>query len=223
MKTIPRILLFLLISTLFLTWQCHKNDQITTTVNGRVYDRVTGEPIEGAHIIFKVNKDNAGEIKEYVQSSGPDGAYSISHTGEEPEKIKHYSTGKDGYLGLGEVPVQFNEGKNVLDFNLLARDGVLCISLQHHFSSEDSIYIKCFNNAYKTYSGIQSPSNSTQLKYESVSVGMTKKIWITLLPGDFQTYIQWGQERPANNVFSFNHQDSIYLPRFDTTTFNIIY
>ncbi|MCC7244317.1 MAG: hypothetical protein IT269_01445 [Saprospiraceae bacterium] len=144
MKIIPSVLrLSLVAAILFLALQCRKNDQITTSVSGRVYDRVTGEPIEGAKLDFIVvgpQYESENEILEHKYlTTTENGIYETSYTGNDDNQLNHWTTTLPGYLTLVTVSGIEQNKHNKLDFEMIPIDGKIILTVKHLQSNKDSL------------------------------------------------------------------------------------
>lgn len=227
MKIVSHTLLWLLASTLFLTWQCRKNDQITTTVSGRVYDRVTGEPIEGAFLNYDVfgPKDESSSvvIKDITAKTDINGVYSVTHKGDEVEKLYHAKTTKSGYIPLvmlGGI-VQGSESKQ--DFGLTPKDSYIRLKINHQLASYNTIHVKCYNDAYTQQEGLKTVTLSGYWLDISIPKGSSRDTTLAL-PGDLSCYILWDSIKPTTVTSDiYANKDTIFLPRNGTEVYSISY
>ncbi|MCC7246000.1 MAG: hypothetical protein IT269_09995 [Saprospiraceae bacterium] len=227
MKTINTTLLIFLTLASLHNWQCRKNDLVTTTITGRVYDRVTGEPIEGAYLNFNVygsQDESIGVvIKEYNVTTGIDGIYRVIHIGDEDERMHHWLTHKTGYMPMLLVSGEKQGVENNIDYGLTPQDAKLSLKINHTTSDQNVLYVKCYNDAYKDQAGVNPVSYSGYFLKIDLPMNQTLDTSV-YLPGNWTTHVLWDSLQKTSIVAQdYLHQDSLWLPRSGTEMYSIVY
>jgi len=156
-KLIRFISPLLLLSFLILLFACGKEASGPTVINGKVTDKKSGLPIEGAvinidfqqlsglivtnHEYKQFATDQQGEF-HYTHNSDYDGTYS--------------DVGKGGYVTQSPLGIKRGEINN-LEIQLVPKDGTLRLELSNDTGQFDSIYMLLRNPSYGPLYAINLP------------------------------------------------------------------
>lgn len=204
-------------SFLLIAFAC-KKETPPTVINGKVTDKKTGEPIEGATAIvdFTTEETVSGSIKirhttitlktdaqgkfQYTHESDFDGISSeISKAGYAPRSPL-------GKIKRGEV--------NNLEVQLIPKDATLRLELSNDTGQFTAIYVVLKNPSYGTLYGINLPQFPVVLP-----IGEKHTAYFDL-PSEEFSQVYWGFSYfPGSYATPF--QDSVYLTLNDTTDFVI--
>jgi hypothetical protein len=147
-RFIPPLLLTAFFIFLF---ACGKEETPPTVINGKVTDKKTGEPIEGAAVIidFTTEKTVSGSIKTEHEtvtlSTDAQGEFHYTHDA--------YYTGmysevrKGDYVPRAHLKIKRGEVNN-LEIELVPKDGTLRLELSNENGQEDSIYVIIENPSF---------------------------------------------------------------------------
>lgn len=206
-----------------LLFACEKETP-PTVINGKVTDRKTGMPVEGAgiDIDFQTEKNVGGSLKtdhEYVSfSTDINGEFFYTHNSD---FTRTYSVlQKTGYIRQEQLTIIKGE-INDLDIKLAPYDGVLRLIIKNEAGLFDSIYVNIENPS--RVSGLGEYFGSIRLDQFPLylSVGEQYTTHFNLTSEEF-TKIQWGFTHftlGSDAPFS----DSVFLLLNDTTMYNLIY
>lgn len=221
MPRMHRLLPPLFISGFLLIASACKKELPPTAINGKVTDKRTGEPIEGASIYLEfhyesirsgslvtetdavsLKTDSKGEF-HHTQDSDFDGAFSDVY--------------KAGYVGQF---LKFTRGQeNNLDIKLAPRDGALRLEIYNETGQFDSVYVIVTNPS--CIAGYGSLGKIFLGKFPVVlSTGQNYESYFKL-PSEEFTKISWSFVNPYPYYLPTPFQDSVYLTLNDTTDFVI--
>jgi len=216
-KPLHLISSILLSSFLILLFACGKEAPAPTVINGKVTDKKTGEPIEGAkvYIDFRTEKQVSGSLvteHEYVSlSTDAQGEFQYTH---DANYTNTYSEiGKVGYAPQSPLNIRKGEVNN-LGIQLIPNDAILRLELINDTGQFDAIYVVLKNPSYGPLYGINLPHFPVV-----VPIG-EKYTTYFYLPSEEFSQIYWGFTYfPGSSAAPF--RDSVYLVMDDTTSFTI--
>ncbi len=199
---------------------CYKDT--TTVINGRVVDKVTGDPLVDAYVDFWVShKENPApnnyEIR--VLYTDANGEFSI----HDADPIQVYWVLKAGYLpkGLGTPVVAVEQGKvNNVTIEMIPKDGVLKLNLENNTGIHDTIYVGVYSALQHSELGL---SYGFIVNYPFAVQSMSSRNVIINLASEETIDIYWGYfPWPSNSSIKLTpDHGSVHVIRNDTTSFNI--
>lgn len=196
---------------------CQKDK--TTTVNGTVVDKVTGEPLDSVLINFRIKVNNDAFQDDFVSIySDINGEFSFSH--EKPFSL--FTLEKKGYLlkGPGAEFPTINYGKtNEVIVNMIPRDGLLKLLLHNPGQFADTVYVYIYSPQQQaeyemTYGVI--------INYPFFVQGFSSQSRTFNLASDETVDIYWGPNQLASSqIMSAPNHSSIYINKADTANVSI--
>lgn len=214
----------LLLSTFFLLFfACGKEEPSPTVINGKVTDKKSGLPIEGASVIidFTTEKSVNGSIKieheTVTLSTDAQGEFQYTHDA--------YYTGmysevrKEDYVPRTHLKIRRSEVNN-LEIELVPKDGTLRLEISNENGQKDSIYVIIENPSFLLEIG---PLGEIYLDTFPLILAVGEKyVEYHDLPAEEFTKIHWGHDYFASSSTS-PFQDSVLLILQDTTTYKLTY
>ncbi len=210
-----------LLTLMLALMSCGKDDD-PTVVKGRITDRKTGEPIEGASILVGGKKPAThGQDGFFVQpctNSNASGGFTCIiegyFTSSQIDKVG-YVTKKNGIKGIE------NGEENNIEINLAPRDGTLKLEIQNMSGQHDTLYAYIYSvtedieaNGFYAYTAIkQYPLVINQGETYSETFHLASPEMIE---------IRWGFEQPPYQIKP-PFQDSILVATNDTVTYILSY
>lgn len=211
--------LLLLSATSVLLFSCGKGDS-PTVINGRVTNKKTGEPIEGAavYVDFRYTGYDGAEESDLVSGkTNAQGEFVIEHDSE--YEYTYSEVSRNGYIP--QVGMRFYKGiENNVDVSLAPTDGVLKLEIINQNDVFDSVYVILENPSCLTAIGplgkiyldkfpLSLPAGSTYIKYYP-------------LPSEEYTKIHWGFSYFTSSSGS-SFKDSVFLSLNDTAIYKLAY
>ncbi|HRI58183.1 MAG TPA: hypothetical protein PK228_00590 [Saprospiraceae bacterium] len=214
-KSIRFISLLFFAAFFLLLFACGKEDPSPTVINGKVTDKKTGEPIEGAAIgiDFQTEKTVSGSLKtehEYVSlSTDAQGEFQYTHNAD--YTYTNSDIGKQGYAP--QSPLKIKKGEvNILEIQLIPEDATLRLELSNDSGQYGAIYVVLKNPSYGSLYAINLPQFPVTLPIGE------KYVTYFALPSEEFTKVHWGFTYfPGASAAPF--RDSVYLTVNDTTDY----
>ncbi|MBK8192895.1 MAG: hypothetical protein IPK76_06725 [Lewinellaceae bacterium] len=223
MKKSIRLLASLLFPAIWLLLFACEKETPPTVINGKVTDRKTGMPVEGARIDidFQTEKTVSGSLKtdhEYVSfSTDAQGKFHYTHNADYTSTYSELY--KEGYGSYGPLIIEKGE-TNDLDITLSPIDGTLRLEITNQSGQFDSIYI-----IIESPSLIDGPVNSEKIFTDTFPVTLPfngTHIEYFDLPSEEFTKIHWGFVY-FTSLSESVYIDSVFLALHDTTVYNLVY
>jgi hypothetical protein len=209
--------LLLFASFLLIAFAC-KKEVPPTVINGKVTDKKTGEPIEGAvtDLDFTTEKTVSGSIKteHIIVTLKTDTQGQFQYTHEDDFDGLFSQIYKTGYAPRSPVGKIRRSEVNNLEIQLIPKDAILRLKLSNDTGQFNAIYVILKNPSYGPLYGINLPHFPVMLP-----VGEKYTSYLHL-PSEEFSQIYWGFSYfPGSYAAPF--QDSVYLTLNDTTDFVI--
>lgn len=219
-KPIRFISPLLLSAFCILFFACGKENPSPTVINGKVTDKKSGLPIEGASIDidFQTEKQVSGSLvteHEYVSlSTDAQGEFQYTH---DADYTRTYSDiGKTGYAPRSPLGKIKRGEVNNLEIQLVPKDGTLRLELSNDMGQFDAIYVVLRNPSYGPLYAINLPQFPVVLP-----VGEKYTTYFDL-PSEEFSQIYWGFTYFSGS-YAAPFRDSVYLTLHDTTTYKLTY
>jgi hypothetical protein len=214
--------LLLLSATSVLLFSCGKGDS-PTVINGRVTDKKTGEPIEGAaiDIDFQTERTESGSMKtdhDYVGLS-TDAQGEFQYTYEADYTRTYSELYKKSYGVYGPLKIIKGRVSN-LDIKLAPIDGVLKLELENQSGQYNSIYVIIENPSFIASRGFLGMVFTDVFPVPLPITG--KHIEYFSLPSEEFTKIHWGFSYFTSSSGS-SFKDSVFLSLNDTAIYKLAY
>jgi len=201
---------------------CGKDDK-PTIIKGRITDRKTGEPIEGAFVYLTLSRPKSYAADEFfTQSCGhsnANGEFNCTLEG----KYEWMDFTKEGYL-FNKPSLNIADGKsNEVEINLIPRDGFLRLKIENTTGLHDTLYAAVHSQTIATESGQNIYYNGEVVKEYPLLLGQGEvytQIFDLVSPEIVQ--IMWGFNTPTYQT-PYTFRDSIMVVPNDTVTYILSY
>jgi hypothetical protein len=188
-----------------------------TTVNGTVVNKITGEPIGGATISFRIENEN-NQYSEYKYlSTNHNGEFVFTHN----KPIQIYDVLKKDYLPKGpgaDIPSIVRGEINDIKIELVPKDGMLKLNINNNSGVLDTIYVGIYSPFQEAEFG---PSNGVIFRELFNLDGLTSLDKVLSLASEETIDIYWAFSPLPFDITTVPLHDSIYVTRNDTTSFTI--
>lgn len=195
---------------------CNKDK--TTTLNGTLVDKHTGEPLDSAKVEFLIQKSESPLFYEdEIRYSDENGKFNFQT--DFPVRISLVS--KNGYLLKDNGFGLEQEKVNTTTIEMIPKDGVLKLLLNNTGQS-DTIYVGIYSQLQESDLGI---SYGFIVNHPFLVQGLSESIITLNLASEETIDIYWAFSKwPTYSSIKLapNH-DSVFVVRNDTTTFSIIF
>jgi hypothetical protein len=213
----------LLLSAFSILLFCCGKDVSPTVINGRVTDKKTGEPIEGAsiNIDFQTERTESGSIKTDHDYAG----FSTDAQGKfeyiyEADYTRTYSeVYKKNYATYGPLKT-IKGGSSNLDIKLAPIDGILKLELENQTGQYNFIYVIIESPSFIASRGLIAKFFTDMFPVPLPIAG--KHVEYFNLPSEEFAKIHWGFSHFTSFTTS-EFRDSVYLTLHDTTAYKITY
>jgi hypothetical protein len=211
-------LLFSVFSLLF--FACGKEETPPTVINGKVTDKKTGEPIEGAeiNIDFRYKGKDGAEIHE-VKTFFTDAQGEFHRTQDSDYEGSYSEVRKSGYAT--QISLKFKRGEeNNIDVKLAPIDGTLRLEVSNQTGQFSSIYVIVENPSF-----IAGGGSLGKIFADSFPINLLVGegyIEYFNLPSEEFTKVHWGFSY-FTSLSASPFRDSIFLTLNDTTNFLLSY
>jgi hypothetical protein len=209
----------LLLAFSLLLFACGKEEASPTVINGKVTDKKSGLPIEGAEIYVEFFQEaKNGNVLTLPKTIITNENGEFSHTEASTcDGIGLTTVTKKKYNTRAHLNIKCNQA-NDLDIKLVPKDGVLRLNVVNLNGSHDSIWI-IIENPSKTIEAQGFTSRILLNEFPLVLLQGDEYVEIFDLTSEEFTKIYWGFENIFPTFPLAPFQDSVYLILNDTTNF----
>lgn len=211
----PCFLLALMLSAL----SCGKEKIPPTVIKGRITDRKTGEPLQGAYTIFSVErKDNgSGNTGQPSPLSDANGEFSCTLNGDYAGAEETY---QEGYITKSTRSNFVNGQTNSMEVQLIPRDGFLKLRIENNTGQHDILYA----NIYSRTEDIEKNFYNAEVIKEYPLLLNKGEVYIEVfgLGSPDVVQIMWGFKAPSNQM-PHTIIDSVMVFTNDTSTYILSY
>lgn len=214
----------LLLAFSILLFACGKEETPPTVINGKVTDKKTGTPIEGAtfnvDFCYEINNNGSIVIEHVSKYLNTDQQGEIHYTHDSNwDYICYSDASKEGYIGHPYLGIKRGEENNI-DIKLIPRDGVLRLNVVNTDGQYDSIWVALDNPSY-TSEAQGLPYRILLSEFPLILSQGESHIENFNLTSEEFTKIYWGFSNILPMFTSAPFRDSIYLILNDTTDITI--